>query len=110
MNLFDNQNLKWRRFVGDDGFDYPIDYEASLLSIRDDSRRSFILPNSYCHFHRHTAETTSMVLEGELHVETIDPDTGGHSTRKFVKPVIMRTKSRGRIWSAAGGGAWCCLI
>ena len=36
MNLFDNENLKWRRFVGDDSFDYPIDYEAALLSIRDD--------------------------------------------------------------------------
>ena len=36
MNLFDNKNLKWRRFVGDDSFDYPIDYEAALLSIRDD--------------------------------------------------------------------------
>ena len=32
MNLFDNENLKWRRFVGDDSFDYPIDYEASLLA------------------------------------------------------------------------------
>ena len=29
-------------------------------------------PNSYCHFHRHTAETTSLVLAGELHVETIE--------------------------------------
>ena len=68
MNLFDNENLKWRRFVGDDSFDYPIDYEASLLSIRDDGHVDLLYrwaPNSYCHFHRHTAETTSTVLEGE---------------------------------------------
>jgi hypothetical protein len=31
MNVFDNENLKWRRFTGDDSFDYPIDYEAAFV-------------------------------------------------------------------------------
>ena len=49
MNLFDNDSLKWRRFVGDDNFDYPIDYEAALLSIRDDGHVNLLYrwaPNS----------------------------------------------------------------
>jgi len=33
-------------------------------------------PNCYCHFHRHTAEISSLVLEGELHVTDIDIETG----------------------------------
>lgn len=33
-------------------------------------------PNSYCHFHRHTANTTSLVLKGELHVIYVDLETG----------------------------------
>ena len=31
MNLFDNKKLRWKRFVGGDQFDYPIDYSAALL-------------------------------------------------------------------------------
>ncbi|MCH1568716.1 MAG: hypothetical protein L7U47_04820 [Alphaproteobacteria bacterium] len=75
MNLFENKNLKWRRFIGDESFDYKIDYEAALLNIRDHGQVDLLYrwaPNSYCHFHRHTAETTSLVLAGELHVETIE--------------------------------------
>ena len=114
MNLFDNDSLKWRRFVGDDNFDYPIDYEAALLSIRDDGHVDLLYrwaPNSYCHFHRHTAETTSTVLAGELHVVTIDPDTGKNWRQKSVKPVITPIKSRAMcIWSEAGLVRWCCSI
>jgi hypothetical protein len=110
MNLFDNKNLKWRRFVGDDSFDYPIDYEAALLNIRDDGHVDLLYrwaPNSYCHFHRHTAETTSVVLDGELHVVNIDPNTGAESAKR----VITRIKNRAMcIWSAADRTArWCCF-
>ena len=88
MNLFDDDNLKWRRFVGDASFDYPIDYEAALLSIRDDGHVDLLYrwaPNSYCHFHRHTAETTSVVLAGELHVIDVDAETGEELSRKIRK-------------------------
>lgn len=79
MNLFNHENIKWRHFVGDDSFDYPIDYEAALLNARDDGHVDLLYrwaPNSYCHFHRHTAATTSTILAGELHVTKIDPHTG----------------------------------
>jgi quercetin dioxygenase-like cupin family protein len=29
-------------------------------------------PNSFCHFHRHLCSVTSLVLEGELHVQTFE--------------------------------------
>ncbi len=106
MNLFDNENLKWRRFVGDDSFDYPIDYEASLLSIRDDGHVDLLYrwaPNSYCHFHRHTAETTSTVLKGELHVETIDPDTGETLDTKIRKAGDYAHKEPGDVHMERGG-------
>ena len=106
MNLFDNENLKWRRFVGDDSFDYPIDYEASLLSIRDDGHVDLLYrwaPNSYCHFHRHTAETTSTVLKGELHVETIDPDTGETLDTKVRKAGDYAHKEPGDVHMERGG-------
>ena len=115
MNLFDNEDLKWRRFVGDDSVDYPIDYEAALLSIRDDGHVDLLYrwaPNSYCHFHRHTAATTSTVLAGELHVSTMDAQTGEMLETKIRKAGITPTKNRAMcIWSAAGRKVrWCCLI
>ena len=106
MNLFDNDSLKWRRFVGDDNFDYPIDYEAALLSIRDDGHVDLLYrwaPNSYCHFHRHTAETTSTVLSGELHVVTIDPDTGEELETKIRKAGDYAHKEPGDVHMERGG-------
>ena len=106
MNLFDNDSLKWRRFVGDDNFDYPIDYEAALLSIRDDGHVDLLYrwaPNSYCHFHRHTAETTSTVLAGELHVVTIDPNTGEELETKIRKTGDYAHKEPGDVHMERGG-------
>ncbi len=79
LNLFDSSTIKWRRFQGDAAFDYPIDYEAALLSIQEDGHVDLLYrwaPHSYCHFHRHTAETRSTVLAGELHVIDVDLATG----------------------------------
>lgn len=106
MDLFDNENLKWRRFVGDENVDYPIDYEAALLSIRDDGRVDFLYrwaPNSYCHFHRHTADTTSVVLAGELHVIDIDPDTGAELSTKIRKAGDYAAKEPGDVHMERGG-------
>jgi quercetin dioxygenase-like cupin family protein len=47
--------------------------------VREDGRLEILVkwePNCYCHFHRHTAETSSLVLEGELLVTDIDIETG----------------------------------
>ena len=75
INLYQNQNLKWKRFQEDDDFDYPIDYSAALLNANEDGYVDILYrwePNCYCHFHRHTAEVSSTVLEGELHVIDVD--------------------------------------
>jgi len=79
MNLLNNENLKWRRYSEGDAFDYPIDYSDTVLDVREDGRLEILVkwePNCYCHFHRHTAETSSLVLEGELLVTDIDIETG----------------------------------
>lgn len=106
MNLFDNENLKWRRFVDDETFDYPIDYEAALLSIRDDGHVDLLYrwaPNSYCHFHRHTADTTSVVLAGELHVVDIDLSTGKELSTKIRKVGDYAHKEPGDVHMERGG-------
>lgn len=79
MNLFDNQELEWKRYSDDGAFGYPIDYADAVLDAREDGRLEILVkwePNCYCHLHRHTAETSSIVLEGELQVIDIDLDTG----------------------------------
>ena len=71
MELFDNDGLGWVHLEGGDEFDYPIDYWAAVLGVRPDGHVDMLYrwePNSYCHFHRHLAETTTTVLRGEHHV------------------------------------------
>ena len=79
INLFKNEDLHWKRFQGGDDFDYPIDYSAALLNANQDGHVDILYrwePDCYCHFHRHTAEVSSIVLEGELHVIDIDLASG----------------------------------
>ena len=79
INLFKNKDLRWKRFQGGDDFDYPIDYSAALLNANQDGHVDILYrwePDCYCHFHRHTAEVSSTVLEGELHVIDIDLASG----------------------------------
>lgn len=79
MQLYDNQQIIWERYKGnpdiaDRSFNWPIDYSGAVLDIRDDGHVEVLYrwaPNSYCHFHRHTAPTSSLVLEGELHVTDV---------------------------------------
>lgn len=79
MDILDNPNLHWSHFEGGRHFDYPIDYWGAVLDVRDDGRQLDLVyrwePNSFCHFHRHLAATTSVVLSGELHVTDFD-DSG----------------------------------
>ena len=79
MNLLNDENLKWKRHTGGGDSDYPIDYSDAILDVKDDGRLEILVkwePNCYCHFHRHTAEISSVVLQGELHVTDIDIETG----------------------------------
>jgi len=79
MNLLDQKNFQWKHYEEGDAFDYPINYSDAVLDAREDGRLEILVrwePNCYCHFHRHTAETSSVVLKGELHVTDFDPETG----------------------------------
>lgn len=85
MDILDNPDLRWSHFEGNRHFDYPIDYWGAILDVRDDGRHLDMVyrwePDSYCHFHRHLAPTTSTVLSGELHVTDFDDDGREIGTR-----------------------------
>ncbi len=85
MKLLDTSSLDWIHFTGDDSFDYPIDYWASVLCIRADGHIDILFrwePDSYCHFHRHLVDTTTTVLHGEHHVIEVEHGTEGeHKVR-----------------------------
>ena len=86
INLFNNKDLNWKRFQGGNDFDYPIDYSAALLNTNEDGHVDILYrwePDCYCHFHRHTAEVSSTVLEGELHVTDIDLASGEEIATKI---------------------------
>ena len=83
---FNLNNLKWVHLEGGPEFDYSIDYWLAILGARpEEGSIDFLVkwePNSYCHFHRHLGETTTLILEGEHHVvETTDAQTL-HKIRK----------------------------
>ncbi len=106
MNLLDNQELRWKRFTGNDHLDNPIDYSAALLRANNDGHVDLLYkwaPNSYCHFHRHTAQTTSTVLEGELHVIDVDPETGKELATKIRKAGDFAAKEPGDVHMERGG-------
>ena len=106
MNLYDNDALRWKHYTGSDKFDYPIDYWSALLSARVDGHVDLLYrwePNSYCHFHRHSADTTSLVLEGELHVIDVDPETGAELSSRIRKVGDYAHKGPGDVHMERGG-------
>lgn len=77
MQLYDDNAIEWMHLLGDETFDYPIDYWAAVLNARADGHIDMLFrwaPSAYCHFHRHLVETTTTVLQGEHHL--IDMDNG----------------------------------
>ena len=106
MNLFENDNLRWKHFTGSDRFDYPIDFYSALLSVRPEGHIELLYwwePNSYCHFHRHTANTPSLVLKGKLHVIDVDLKTGKELGIK-IRPVgDFASKEPGDVHMERGG-------
>ena len=80
LSNFDTSNVEWMDFEEDSRFDYPISYSIGILGACPESGTVDFLgrwaPNSYCHFHRHLGDTTSLVIEGEQHtVETVDGES-----------------------------------
>ena len=87
-NLFKEEEFSWKHYQGGDSFDYHIDYSDAVLDAREDGRLEILVkwePNSYCHLHKHTAETSSVVLKGELHVSDFDTKTGKETNKRIRK-------------------------
>jgi len=106
MNLLNDKNLKWKRYTEGEDFDYPIDYSDTILDAREDGRLEILVkwePHCYCHFHRHTAEISSLVLEGELHVTDIDIETGKELGKKVRVAGDFVHKEAGDVHMEQGG-------
>ena len=80
---FEGDKIEWVEF-DDPSQSYPCKYWMSILGADADTGRIDLIvkwpPNSYCHFHRHVADTAILVLEGEQHVtEILDDGSEGKS-------------------------------
>ena len=69
---FDTNDLQWIHYESGPRFDYPIDYDIAVLGHQEDIGRLDLLirwaPDAYCHFHRHEATTTSLVLDADHNI------------------------------------------
>jgi quercetin dioxygenase-like cupin family protein len=113
MNLLDNKSLKWKRYKEGDNFDYPIDYSDAILDAREDGHLEILVkwePNCYCHFHRHTAEISSLVLEGELHVTDIDIKTGKELGKRVRVVGDFAHKEPGDVHMEQGGAEGALVL
>lgn len=93
---FDPDRIAWTH-IEDPDVGYPCDYEMAILGADPEAGRLDLIvrwpPNSYCHFHRHIADTTILVIQGEQHLVTINDD-GSEGERK-VRPAGTYASSRG---------------
>ena len=105
-NLFKEEELDWKHYQGGEDFDYHIDYSDAVLDAREDGRLEILVkwePNSYCHLHKHTADTSSVVLKGELHVCDFDIKTGELTNKRVRKVGDFVHKESGDIHMERGG-------
>jgi hypothetical protein len=93
---FDSDHIEWTH-IADSEVGYPCDYKTAVLGADPEIGRLDLIvkwrPNSYCHFHRHLADTTILVLEGEQHIIEIRDD-GSEGERK-VRPAGTYASSPG---------------
>ena len=87
MFKFDMSTIEWTHFQGSPRFDYHIDYAIAVLGAQPDIGVIDLLvkwaPNAYCHYHRHLAATTTLVLGGEQNLcETTNTGETIHKVRK----------------------------
>ena len=85
--------------------DYPIDYRMAVLGHQIEHGSLDMLvdfaPNSYCHFHRHMAHTTTLVLKGEQHLYEIKDD--GEAVLKVRKAGEYARSAAGEAHRECGG-------
>ena len=95
---FDAHQIEWAA-IDDPSQPYPCKYWLSILGADPETGRLDMIvkwpPNSYCHFHRHVADTAILVLEGEQHVIEIHED--GSEGEHKVRPAGTYASSRGGV-------------
>ncbi len=101
---FSTNAIQWFQLSAGNDFGYPIDYWLAILGVHEQSRKVDFLVKwagpTHCHFHRHVADTTSLVLEGEHHVlDSADPNAQ-YSVRK---PGYFSTSPAGDMHMEHGG-------
>ncbi len=84
---YDPESIEWRHLTDPEHTDFKIDFEYSLLgydlpSGRLDMMLRFKGNGGHCRRHRHVASTVTLILEGEQHVEEMQPDG---STKSIVR-------------------------
>ena len=96
LSNFSTKNLNWIVFEGGARFDYPIHYALALLGARPETGGIDFVgkwePGSYCHFHRHVGDTTTLVLAGEHHV--LDITNQGTESGHDIRPAGHYSHSR----------------
>ena len=82
---FSTEGVEWVHLTGEPELDYLIDYKLAVLGCQPEVGTLDLMiefaPNSHCHFHRHVAATTTLVLEGQQHVFETSED--GETTHKI---------------------------
>jgi hypothetical protein len=97
--------IRWTR-IQDASQDYRVDYHMAVLGCDLEKGVVDLLvkwePGAYCHFHRHAAATTILVLQGEQHVAEVDA-RGNEIGRKVRKAGEYARKAGGEAHMEWGG-------
>jgi len=109
---FNTSDLRWIENKGSPRYDYPIDYDIAVLGSQPELGRIDLLirwaPDSFCHFHRHVAATSTLVIEGEHHV--IDVGHDGNEADHDVRPASSYRISGGGDTHMEQGGPEGSLV
>jgi len=93
---FDTSRIEWTH-IEDPEAGYPCEYDLAVLGADPEAGRLDLIvkwpANSYCHFHRHVADTAILVVEGEQHITEINAD--GSEGASKVRPAGTYAFSRG---------------
>jgi hypothetical protein len=102
---FPTDQIAWTHLTEGPEFDYPVDYKICVLGCKPELGRLDLIiefaPKSYCHFHRHIASTTTLVLEGEQHV--YDKTDDGETIHKVRKAGDYAISAGGDVHMECGG-------
>ena len=115
MDILNNNNLNWHTYTDLSDPRYPIDYADAVLSVSEDGRLEIVVkwqPNSFCHFHHHTADASSVILQGELIVIDVDPITARNWVKQPELSAIFVIKVREMYTENRLGqrAPWCFLL